>query len=132
VAVTDLTSDMLTMIRNASRAGKESVEIKFSNMLDSICGIMKKEGFITNYKDITSGNFKAIKVYLKYGKSGAPAITGLKKISRPGLRAYKGYDEIKPVFGGIGISVLSTSQGMLTGSEARTKKVGGEVICEIW
>jgi small subunit ribosomal protein S8 len=132
VAITDLTADMLTMIRNASSAHKETVEIKCSKFLEAICEILKHEGFISNYKKIEDEKQGMIKVYLKYGKTNMPAITGIKKVTRPGLRAYKGYRDISLIFGGIGMSIISTSQGMMTSKDARAKKVGGEVVCHVW
>jgi len=132
VAVTDLTSDMLTMIRNASRASKEALEIKCSGLMEQVCRIFKDEGFIENYKRVKDNKQDVIKIYLKYNKNNVPAIKGLKRISRPGLRQYKGYRELPKVLGGVGIAIVSTSQGLMTAKEARAKKIGGEVICYAW
>ncbi len=130
MAITDLTADMLTMIRNASRAGAETVDIRYSKMLEAICEILKKEGFITNVKKVEADNKAWLKVYLKY-KNG-PAITGLKSMSTPGLRRYIGYSDMKPVLGGIGLNLVTTSQGILTDKEAKARKIGGEIICQVW
>lgn len=131
MAVTDLTADMLTMIRNASKARKESVDIKCSKLLESMCGILKENGFINNFKKMEDNKQGQIKVYLKY-TSGKPAITGIRKITRPGLRYYQGHKDIRLVYGGIGISILTTSEGLMTGKDARAKKIGGELLCYVW
>ena len=132
MAVTDLTADMLTMIRNASRAKKDSVMIKSSNLLLAICAILKNESFIENFQKVEDDKQGIIKVYLKYTKKNTAAIKGLKRISTPGLRKYTGYKDIKKVLGGVGISIVSTSAGVMTGHEARSKNVGGEIICFAW
>ena len=132
MSVTDLTADMLTMMRNANRAKKDSVMIKSSNMLLSICAILKKEGFIENYQKVEDNKQGIIKVYLKYTKKNQAALKGLKRISTPGLRNYTGYKDIRKVIGGVGISIISTSAGIMTGSEARSKNIGGEIICYAW
>ena len=132
MAVTDLTADMLTMIRNASRAKKESVEIKRSRLIAAVCEILKKEGFIANYKPIEDTKQGFLKVYLKYGKGSMPALKGLKKITKPGLRIYKGNSALPRVLGGVGIAIVSTSQGVMTAYDARFRKIGGEVICYAW
>ena len=132
MAITDLTADMLTMIRNASMAKKETVEIKRSRLIETVCGILKKEGFISNYKPLEDKKQGLLKVYLKYSKDSLPAIKGLRKITTPGLRVYKGAYAIPRVLGGVGIAIVSTSQGVMTADEARTKKIGGEVICYVW
>jgi len=120
------------MIRNASRARKETVEIKRSKLLEAICAILKAESFITNYKPIEDDKQGLIKVYLKYGKDNAPAIMGLQTVSTAGLRHYEGYEDYRKVLGGVGIAIVSTSQGVMTTREARAKKVGGEIICRAW
>jgi len=132
VAVTDLTADMLTKLRNASRAHKETVELKRSKVIMAICDILKKEGFIANYKPLEDNRQGLVKVYLKYNKDSRPAITGLKRISRPGLKAYKGCTELPRVLGGVGIALVSTNQGIMTATEARSKRVGGEIMCYAW
>lgn len=132
MALTDPIADMLTMIRNASRAKKEVVEVKNSRLSEEIIKIFKKEGFIANYKLIKDTKQGLLRIYLKYFTDGAPAIIGVKRISRPGLRIYKKSDELPRVYSGLGIAVLSTSKGLLTDSDARSKKIGGEVICYVW
>jgi len=132
VSTTDLIADMLTRIRNASRAKKEAVEIKHSKVIEAIVTILKNESFIANYKPITGKSFNTIKVYLKYSKDNTPALLDLKRISKPSLRVYNKNRKLPRVFGGIGIAIVSTSQGVMTADEARKRKIGGELICTAW
>jgi small subunit ribosomal protein S8 len=132
MAVTDSVADMLTVIRNGSFAKKETVEVKGSKLSEEILNIFKRERFIANFKLMKDNSQGVLRVYLKYAKDGAPAILGIKRISRPGLRIYKKADELPKVYGGLGSAVISTSKGLLTDSEARAKKLGGEVLCYIW
>ncbi len=128
---TDLISDALTIIRNAYQVHKEESIIPYSKMLVGILDILKREGFIENFKVMEMGNTKSIKVYLKYdGKK--KAISNIKKISKPGRRIYVSKDEIPEVLSGYGIAVMSTSHGIITNKEARKIGVGGEVICYVW
>ena len=132
MAVTDSIADMLTIIRNGSFAKKEIVEVKGSKLSEEILNIFKKESFIANYKLIKDNKQGILRVYLKYAKDGSPAILGIKRISRPGLRAYKQAEELPKVYGGLGLAVISTSKGLMTDAQAREKKIGGEVLCYIW
>ena len=132
MAVTDPIADMLTMVRNASSAKKEVVEVKNSRLTEEIIKIFKKEKFISNYKVIKNSKQGVLRIYLQYLKDGKPAIIGIKKISKSGLRVYKKADEVPQVLGGLGTAVISTSKGLLTDVQARGNKVGGEVICYIW
>jgi len=132
MAVTDPIADMLTMVRNASSAKKEVVEVKNSRLTEEVIKIFKREKFISNYKIIKDSKQGILRVYLRYLKDGKPAIIGIKKISKPGLRIYKKADEVPTVLGGLGTAVISTSKGLLTDVQARENKVGGEVICYIW
>lgn len=132
MALTDPIADMLTVIRNASFARKETVEVKNSRMSEEIIKIFKREGFISNYKLIKDNKQGILRIYLKYLKSGNTAILGLRRISKPGLRVYKKKDELPKVYGGLGTAILSTSKGLLTDNEAREQKLGGEVICYVW
>lgn len=126
--MTDPISDMLTRIRNAIHAGHDRVEFPASKMKAGVCKVLKDEGFIRSFKIVakTKSDIK-IKVLLKDN-----AIVGLKRYSRPGLRQYRGYKEIPRVISGLGTSVISTSQGLLSDREAKKRKVGGEVVCTIW
>lgn len=132
MGVTDPIADMLTRIRNASFAKKDIVELKNSILLEEVLKIFKKESFISNYKLMKDSKQGILRVYLKYSKEGAPAILGIKRISKPGLRIYKKADELPKVYGGLGIAVVSTSKGLMTDNEARDKKMGGEVLCYAW
>ena len=132
MAVTDSVADMLTIIRNGSFAKKEAVEVKGSKLGEEILNIFKKERFISNFKLMKDNKQGVLRVYLKYAKVGSPGILGIKRISKPGLRVYKKIDELPKVYGGLGSAVISTSRGLMTDSEARTKKLGGEVLCYIW
>lgn len=132
MALTDPIADMLTIIRNASFAKKDVAEVKNSILSESVLKILKKESFIANYKLIKDTKQGVLRIYLKYLKNGTPAILGLKRISRPGLRVYKKADSIPKVYGGLGVAIVSTSKGLLTDNEARDQRIGGEVICYAW
>jgi len=131
----DPVADMLTRIRNANSVFKESVEIPASNLKRDILEIMKKEGFINDYKFIDDGKQGILKVYLKYKgtrREKKPIMEGIIKVSKSGRRVYVNTRNIPNVKGGLGIAILSTSLGVMTDKEAREKKVGGEVICYVW
>ncbi|POZ88906.1 MULTISPECIES: 30S ribosomal protein S8 [Petrotoga] len=131
----DPVADMLTRIRNANSVFKESVEIPASNLKRDILEIMKKEGFINDYKFIDDGKQGILKVYLKYKgtrREKKPIMEGIIKVSKSGRRVYVNTRNIPKVKGGLGIAILSTSLGLMTDKEAREKKVGGEVICYVW
>jgi small subunit ribosomal protein S8 len=131
MAVTDPISDFLTRIRNASKAKKVKVEIPSSKMKAGLAEILKKNGYIYDYKIDEDSKQNVISVLLKYS-DGIPAINGLKRISKPGLRIYKKSDELPRVLNGLGTAVISTSKGLLTEKEARRQDTGGEVVCYIW
>jgi small subunit ribosomal protein S8 len=130
--ITDPIADMLTRIRNANNVRHQSVEIPASNMKKALAEILLNEGFVKGYEVIDNGNQGTIKVELKYGSNQEKVITGLKRISKPGLRVYAKGNEIPRVLGGLGIAVISTSKGIITDKEARKLNVGGEVICYVW
>lgn len=126
--MTDPIADMLTRVRNAINAGHDRVEIPASKLKASICKVMKEEGYIRSFKIIAKSKSDIkLKVLLK-----EDAIVGLKRVSKPGLRQYKGYTEIPRVISGLGTAILSTSKGVISDREARKAKVGGEVLCNIW
>ena len=131
MSVTDPISDFLLRIRNASKAKKLRVEIPASQMKIGLADILKKESFIHDYSIIDDNKQNVIKIQLKY-RDGSSAITGLKRISKPGLRIYKDASQLPRVLNGLGTAVISTSKGLLTDKEARSQSVGGEVICYIW
>ena len=133
MAMTDPIADMLTRIRNANTAKHDTVDVPASKMKLAIADILVKEGFIKGYEVIEDGIFKTIKITLKYGKDKTEKIiTGLKRISKPGLRVYAGKDELPRVLGGLGIAILSTNHGVITDKEARKLQVGGEVLAFVW
>ena len=129
----DPIADMLTRIRNANTAKHDTVDIPSSKIKVAIADILVNEGFIEKYEIVEDGNFKSIRVTLKYGADkNEKIITGIKRISKPGLRVYAGKDEIPSVLGGLGIAILSTNQGIITDKEARKLQVGGEVLAFVW
>jgi len=132
MSMTDPIADLLTRIRNANRARKVTVDIPASKMKEHICQIMKKEGFIAGYEVIPDNKQNILRVKLNYLPKKEAVLTGLERISRPCSRVYIEADEIKSVFGGLGISILSTSKGVLTNRQARKQGVGGELLCRIW
>ena len=132
MAVTDPIADALTILRNASFAKKQVAELRNSKIVEEILKIFRKESFISNYKLIKDTKQGILRVYLQYDKDGTPAILGIKRISKPGLRIYKKSDELPKVYGGLGVAVISTSKGMMTDNDARAHSMGGEVICYTW
>lgn len=132
MVVTDPIADMLTRIRNAQVARHESVDVPASNMKKAIAQILLSEGYIKGYTVIDDGVQGVIRINLKYGANKTKVITGLKRISKPGLRVYARKDQIPRVLGGLGIAILSTSKGVMTSREARAQGVGGEVLAYVW
>ncbi|WAM32437.1 MULTISPECIES: 30S ribosomal protein S8 [Caldicellulosiruptor] len=130
--VIDPIADMLTRIRNANNARHEYVDIPASKMKKAIAQILLEEGFIKEYEIIDDGKNGIIRIKLKYGPNKERAITGLKRISKPGRRVYAGKDELPRVLGGLGIAIISTSKGIMTDKKARKEGVGGEVLCYVW
>ncbi len=130
--ITDAIADMLTRIRNASSAKHESVDVPASNIKKAIAKILLEEGYIKNIEEIDDGKQGIIRINLKYAVGKKNVITGIKRISKPGLRVYAGKDEIPKVLGGLGIAILSTSKGIMTDKKARTEGVGGEVLAFVW
>lgn len=134
----DPISDMLSTMRNAVAKKKERVDVPFSGVKMNIAKVLKDEGFVSGYKMMKNESAKTpdkrgfIRITLKYTQDKRPVITGLKRVSRPGLRVYRPYDEIPRVRAAFGVTILSTSRGLLTDSEARKQKVGGEVLCQVW
>ena len=132
MTMTDPIADMLTRIRNANTVGHETVEIPASKMKKAIAEILKAEGYITDYEVIEDNKQGTIKVTMKYGAHKERVISGIKKISKPGLKVYAKADEVPRVLGGLGIAIISTSHGIVSDKEARKLGVGGEVICYVW
>ncbi|HHU64093.1 MAG TPA: 30S ribosomal protein S8 [Clostridiales bacterium] len=132
MVMTDPIADMLTRIRNALTVKHEVVEVPASNIKKEVAAILHEEGYIKAYEVIPDDKQGIIKLTLKYGKNNERVISGLKRISKPGLRVYAKKDEIPKVLGGLGIAILSTSKGIMTDKKARRLGVGGEVLCYIW
>lgn len=132
MTMTDPIADMLTRIRNGNMAKHETVDVPASNIKKEIANILLEEGFIKGFDVIEDGKQGLIRIQLKYGKNKEKVITGIKKISKPGLRVYAKKDEIPRVLGGLGIAIISTSKGVITDKVARKEGVGGEVIAYIW
>ena len=130
--ITDPIADMLTRIRNANSAKHEIVDIPASNMKKAIAQILLDEGYIASYKVIEDDKQGVIRVTLKYGENKAQVITGLRRVSKPGLRIYSSVDEMPKVMKGLGIAIVSTSKGIMTDREARKQNVGGEVLAFVW
>jgi small subunit ribosomal protein S8 len=132
MTMTDPIADMLTRVRNANMVKHETVDVPASNMKKEIARILLEEGFIRGYDVIEDGKQGIIRIQLKYGQAGERVISGLKRISKPGMRVYAANQEIPKVLNGLGISIISTSKGILTDKQARKANVGGEVICYVW
>lgn len=131
--MTDPIADMLTRIRNANTAKHDTVNIPASKIKNAIAEILLKEGYIKSFDIVDNGNFKDIHITLKYGKDkNEKIITGLKRISKPGLRVYANKEELPRVLGGLGVAIISTNQGVITDREARKLNVGGEVLAFVW
>jgi small subunit ribosomal protein S8 len=132
MAQSDPIADMLTRIRNAVKAKFNSVDVPGSKLKIEMAKTLKDEGFIRNYKFLKDGKQGILRIYLKYGSGNTNVIYGLERISKPSRRVYVRSNDIKPVFNGMGISILSTSKGIMTDKKARKENVGGEILCNIW
>jgi small subunit ribosomal protein S8 len=133
MTMSDPIADMLTRIRNANTAKHDTVDIPSSRMKLAIADILVDEGYIAKYEMVDNGNFKDIRIFLKYNNNkNERVISGIKRISKPGLRVYAGGNELPKVLGGLGTAIISTNQGVLTDKQAREKKIGGEVLAFIW
>ena len=132
--ISDPIADMLTRIRNANIAMHDTLTMPSSKMKEAIANILVREGYITDFEvaDIEGKAYKNLKITMKYSEEREKVITGIKRISKPGLRIYKASTTVPRVLGGMGIAILSTSKGVITDREARAKHVGGEVLCEVW
>jgi small subunit ribosomal protein S8 len=131
-APTDPIADMLTCIRNALQAQHQKVDMPASRMKEEIARVLKEEGFVAAYKVIEENKRKVLRVYLKYGPNKEKVISGLKRVSKPGRRVYRDRRGIKAVYGGLGVSIVTTPRGVMTGRQARRQGVGGEILCEVW
>ena len=130
--VTDPVSDLLTRMRNAISARHEKADVPSSRFKVELARILKDEGYIKNFKVMDDRGGSLLRLYLKYDETGNPVIHGLARSSKPGRRLYKGKNELPEVLGGLGVAIVSTSQGLLTGNDAKKRGVGGEVVCTVW
>lgn len=128
----DPIADMLTRVRNALKARHQKVDVPASKLKGEIARILKEEGYIANFKLADEGAHKLIRIYLKYTPANAPAIAHIERVSRPGCRVYVGSTDIPQVLGGLGVSILTTPQGVMTGKTARKEGIGGELLCQVW
>ena len=134
MSMTDPIADMLTRIRNGIQAHHDRIELPTSKLKVEVARILKSEGFIANFKEVAEDGKPqgTLRVYLKYSEDGEPVIHGIERVSRPGRRVYRGKEEIPQVLGGLGLAIVSTSKGVLSGAEAARTGVGGEVLCQVW
>jgi small subunit ribosomal protein S8 len=132
MVMTDPIGDMLTRIRNASSVNHNSVDVPASRLKMELARLLKEEGFVRDVEWVTDAGKRSIRIYLKYGSQKEKVISGIKRISRPGLRVYAKKDEVPKVLGGLGCAILSTPEGILTDKQCRQKGIGGEVMCYIW
>lgn len=132
MTMTDPIADMLTRIRNALKAERETVDIPCSTIKTNIAKVLKSEGYIKNYKVFPDNRQGVIKVVLKYDEQGAAVIQGIKRVSKPSRRVYSGHDEIPEVLNGFGINIVSTPKGLMSDNRARKMRLGGEIVCSVW
>jgi small subunit ribosomal protein S8 len=133
MTMTDPIADFLTRIRNAIMAGHKQVEMPLSRMKEQLSLILKEEGYVNGYETLTpEEGHPSLRIFLKYGPDGEKVVNGLERVSKPGCRVYVGSKEIPEVLGGMGINILTTSRGLMTGSRARSESLGGEVLCNVW
>jgi small subunit ribosomal protein S8 len=133
MSTTDPIADLLARIRNAHIAKHDRLDVPSSKLKLEVCRLLKEEGLIRNFRLLEGeGTVKHVRIFLRYSEDGTPAIQSLSRVSRPGRRVYRGADEIRPVLNGLGVGIISTSQGLLTDKQARERRLGGEVLCELY
>lgn len=132
MSMSDPLADMLTRIRNATKAHFNTIEMPLSKLKVGVVKVLKSEGYITEYSILEGGPQGTLKIELKYGTNNERVINGIKRVSKPGHRQYKPSDKIPKVMSGLGVAILTTSQGIVTDKEARQRKIGGELLCEVW
>lgn len=132
MSMTDPIADLLTRIRNAAKEKHEKLEVPASRLKANVVRVLKEEGYIKNFRLVREDGRPMIKIFLKYTDAGASVIQGIRRLSRPGLRRYAGYEAIPRPLSGAGIAIISTSKGVISGQKARTQKLGGELLCEVW
>jgi small subunit ribosomal protein S8 len=130
--ISDPIADMLTRLRNALQARHPKVDVPSSKLKMEIARILKEEGYILNYKLVEEGSQKIIRIYLKYTAANQPVISKIERVSRPGCRIYSNGKDVPKVLGGLGINIVTTSRGVMTGAQARQQGVGGEILCQLW
>lgn len=132
MTMTDPISDLLTRLRNAHLAKHDRLDMPASKLKSELCRVLKESGFVEDFRVIEAVPQGTLRIYLRYSEAGAPAIQHLRRISKPGRRVYRKAEDLRPVRNGLGVGIVSTSQGVLTDAQARQRRVGGEVLCEIW
>lgn len=130
--MTDPIADMLTRIRNAVRVERPAVEMPLSKVKRGVAEVLKREGYIWDFEEVDGGPAKQLRLHLKYGPNGERVIRHIRRVSKPGRRIYSGSTDLRPILAGLGISIISTSRGVVSDREARQRKLGGEVLCELW
>jgi small subunit ribosomal protein S8 len=130
--MTDPIADMLTRIRNAVRVERPHVQMPASKVKKGLAEVLKREGYIWDWEEVQAEPASQLRIYLKYGPNGEKVIRHIKRVSKPGRRVYSGSADLRPVLNGLGISIISTSRGVVSDREARQRKLGGEVLCELW
>jgi small subunit ribosomal protein S8 len=132
MSMTDPISDLLTRIRNAHLAKHDRLDVPTSKLKQELCRLLQDEGFIRNFRVVEAETRNTLRIFLRYSPDGTPAINSLERVSKPGRRIYRRADDIQPVRNGMGVGILSTSQGLLSDRQARERRVGGELLCEVW
>lgn len=132
MSMNDPIADLLTRVRNAIQVRHDDVFMPYSRLKEDICKVLQREGYVEGYSVAGEGAKKSIRIQLRYAEDGKPVIHGLRRVSKPSLRNYVESTRIKPVRSGLGISIFTTSHGVITGKEARDRNVGGEILCEVW
>jgi small subunit ribosomal protein S8 len=130
--MTDPIADMLTRIRNAVRVERPHVQMPLSKVKKGLAEVLKREGYIWDWEEVQAEPASQLRIYLKYGPNGEKVIRHIKRVSKPGRRVYSGSADLRPILNGLGISIISTSRGVVSDREARQRKLGGEVLCELW
>ena len=133
MTMTDPIADLLSRIRTAHMAKHDRLDVPASKLKNEICGLLEQQGFIRGYEILNDDPIKGqIRIFLKYTPEGNPMIRHIQRVSKPGRRVYRGAEDLRPVLNGLGVGIVSTSQGLLTDKEARQRRVGGEILCEVW
>jgi small subunit ribosomal protein S8 len=132
MSMTDPIADLLTRIRNAILAKHDRLDVPASKLKVEVCRILQEQGYLRGFRSIEGKPVGTLRLFLRYSDEGTPAISYIQKVSKPGRRVYRGAEDLTPVRNGLGVGIVSTSQGLLTDAEARERRVGGEILCEIW